>query len=193
MRRLICRFDFTATLCLFGLLALPAGAVTLDHAVTLSYLTGYGDVVDWYDSRPSLYSETDPIPIGLAYNFTANFNSGFRLDAGLGPIAMILGDIDYYDVPLRFTAGFTILPSHTVRPYGRLGFAYHIADGDYMVEKPGFGLMGAVGLEIGRRGRFSGFLEVSYDTAKATFEDTYYGDREEIKVHGVVISLGVVF
>ncbi len=115
LKRLFSRPDFIISFCLAIFISMPATAVTLDHAVSLSYISGFSDVVDYYDDRPFMASETDPVPVGLAYTFTTNFDSGFRFDAGLGPIAVILGDVDYWDVPLRMTAGFTIIPSKPVR------------------------------------------------------------------------------
>jgi len=62
-----------------------------------------------------------------------------------------------------------------------------------MDEKPGFGLLGAVGIEIGSRGKISGFFEIAYDTAEAEFEPYAGVDETDIEVHGLIISGGVVF
>ncbi len=175
-----------------GLFVMPAAAGTFDHGVGLSYLSGFADVVDFYDDIPYAYQETDTIPVGLSYRGTANFDSGLRVDVGIGPVAVVLGDYSYWDIPLQLTGGFSFFPNHSVRPYLRGGVTVHVADGDYMTKDPGVGLLGAVGLEIGKRGRISGFLEVSHDTAEATFEYSPF-HREKIKVHGTVVSLGVLF
>lgn len=177
---------------LTGFFSTAANAeTTYDHAVGISYISGFSDVYDFYDDIPYT-SGDDTIPIGLAYNFIVNFDNGFRVDAGLGPIALIGGDYDYYDVPIRMLLGFTMLPESKVRPYVKAGASYHISDGDYMTEDPGFGLLGSIGIEFGKRGSISGFIEASYDTAEATFE--YNSSlKREIEVHGFVVSAGVVF
>jgi len=174
------------------LFAMPATARTFDHSVGFSYLSGFGDVVEFYDDIPYTYQETDTVPVGISYRATANLDSGMRVDLGIGPLALIFGDYEYWDVPLHATLGFSFFPNHSVRPYLRVGASLHIADGDYMTEDPGVGLLGAAGLEIGDRGRLSGFIEIAHDTAEATFEYSA-AHREKIKVNGTVITLGVTF
>ena len=184
---------FAAGMCFMVMMVmtpLTSRATTYDHAVGLSYVSGFSDVVDFYDEIPFMDVSSE-VPVGLFYNFTVNYSSGMRVDAGVGPFSFISGDVDYYDVPIRLTAGYTFIPSKSFRPYVRGGMSYHINDGDYIVDEPDFGLVGALGAEFGRRGRISGFIEVSYDTAEGTFE--YGSNREEIKVHGTVVSLGVIF
>lgn len=192
-----------------GVLALAIAATpvkaeegrTYDHSVGLSYLSGFSDIIDFYDE--TFYVDGDGgAPVGLAYNFTTNFPSGMRIDAGVGPFAIIAGDLEYYDLPIRLQGGFTIGPKSSVRPYLKAGFSYHFSDGDYVRDEAGLGLLGTIGVEFGQRGRFSGFFEVSHDTAEATFDSSISGPmgyykkknmREDIKVNGTVVSVGVVF
>jgi len=178
-----------------------ATAATFDHAIGLSYVSGFSDVVDFYDSEPDL--SVDSLgPIGISYRFVINLDVGVRFDVGVGPIAAVVGgDVSYYDVPFQATAGYSLFPHHTFRPYVRGGFTYHLMDGDRVTSDAGTGLLGAVGVEIGKRGRISFFAEVAVDTAEATFEhaDTSFfggtqsGETEDINVTGTVVTVGVVF
>lgn len=163
---------------------------TLDHNIGLAYVSGFDDIVDWYDSWPSI--EGDGLGLGLFYYMTYNMDSGLRFDGGLGPIAVATGDIDYLDIPVRLTVGYTFLTDKKVRPYVRLGASYHIFDADYATDDADLGGFGAIGLEFGKRGRFSGFAELSHDTAEATFK-YHYGAAETYKVQGTSFAVGMTF
>ena len=174
---------------------------TFDHAVGLSYITGFPDIKDFY-TETFRVEESAMLPVGISYSFTTNFQSGLRIDAGIGPLSIITGDLEYFDVPLRLQGGYTFLPSASFRPYLKAGASYHISEGDYIKEKAGAGFLGSFGFEFGKRGRISGFLEVSVDTAEATFDSSLKGPidslrkknkKEDIKVHGTIFSAGVVF
>lgn len=177
-------------------MAPTAHAATFDHALGLSYVTGVGDVGDFYDDEASL--DVTTWPVGLTYRFVVNLDIGVRVDLGVGPIVLMLGDSDYWDVPLQATVGYSLFPHHTFRPYLRGGVSYHVMDGDLVDSKAGAGLLGAVGVEIGRRGRGSFFAEVSLDTAEATFrhENPSPGVNsraEDIKVSDVAVTVGFTF
>ena len=170
---------------------------TINHNIGLSYVSGVSDVFDFYDKNPNLYFESTPLPIGISYKATYNIDNGIRIDAGVGPIAFITGAVDYLDIPLNITAGYTFLKNNRVRPYVRGGISYHIMSGDYILDKAGMGILGAAGLKIRIHGRFAAFVELSYDTAEATFEiiDPYwsYYDKETIKLSSAVLTAGVSF
>jgi hypothetical protein len=177
---------------------------TVSHAVDnggafgLTYSTGFEDVVDWHDDH--LSADITDIPVGVSGRFVQRYDSGLRMDAGIGPIAVFYGDIDYYDVPLQLTGGFTLFKDAIVRPYLRAGVTYHINDGDYVEDSAGLGLMGAVGLEIGSPRTVSFFAEVSFDNAEATFS-TAEGDglyvtsasKKDIEISSTQFTLGVTF
>jgi outer membrane protein W len=191
---------------LAGLLAFvfplsTSAETTFDHSLGLSYISGFPEVKDFYVDNFNI-EDTTMIPVGLFYTFTTNFDIGMRIDAGIGPFAYIGGDIEYYDVPLRLQGGYTFAPSASFRPYLKAGFSYHISDGDYVKEKAGVGFLGSAGFEWGKRGKISGFVEISHDTAEATFDSRLNGPidfarkrnrTEDIKVHGTIISAGVTF
>jgi hypothetical protein len=111
-----------------------------------------------------------------------------------------VGDVDYYDVPLQLTGGYSLFKDANVRPYLRAGLSYHFNDGDYVESSAGLGFIGAVGLEFGKPGRVSFFAEASIDSAEATFS-TAEGSasfvsspsEEDIEVGGAQFTIGVVF
>ena len=172
-----------------------AQATTVDNALGLSYVTGVHDVGDFYDDEEFL--DVTTWPVGLAYRLTVNLDVGVRFDFGVGPVVLMFGDADYWDVPLQATVGYSLFPHHTFRPYIRGGASYHFMDGDLVDSKAGAGLLGAVGVEIGKRGRVSFFGEVSLDTAEATFRHDNPApggsSSEDIKVSDVAVTLGVTF
>jgi len=179
-------------------IATNSRADTSDGAVGLTYSKGFHDVVSWHEDH--LAVQTDEIPVGLSYRFIRNLDSGLRLDVGIGPIAIFTGDVDYYDVPLQLTGGYSLFKGSSFRPYIRGGLSYHINDGDYVESSAGLGLIGAVGVEIGRRGHVNFFAEASVDTAEATFS-TNEGNavyvtsfsKEDIEIAGVQFTAGIGF
>jgi len=194
MKRFWLGFGLLAAL---GVAAAPlAQAATYDHAFGLSYVSGVSDVGDFYDDEEFL--DVTTIPIGLNYRFIINLDVGVRFDLGVGPLVLMFGsDADYWDVPLQATVGYNLFPNHKFRPYIRGGVSYHVMDGDLVEDDAGSGLFGAVGVEIGRRGRGSFFIEVSKDTAEATFmhDNPSPGvkSREDIEVSGLAITIGGTF
>jgi len=165
---------------------------TFDNSFGLTYVSGFQDVVDWYDNEVPLLDTGTVIPVGLSYKLTYNIPNGLRFDFGIGPIALAFGDIEYYDIPLQLTAGYTFIPSSKFRPYLRFGGVYHFVDGDYIEDEPEIGLLGAVGFEFGTRGKISGFIEVSHDTSKATFKYSN-NPSEEIEIQSTCATIGISF
>jgi hypothetical protein len=179
----------------------------------LAASTGIQDVSDIYEqnyNNTHTYSQVDIksiIPVGLAVQGTYTWNSGVRVDMGLGPFFFLKdfgdGDIDtgldYTEVPVSATVGYTFIPNGAVSPYVRAGGAYHITSGDY-VESSSPGLLGAVGIEFMRKRLASVSLEVAVDKSKVEFErfqrlapNVVRRTTEEIETYGTVISLIVKF
>ena len=176
-------------------------AATIRNAIYLSYISGFNKVCDFVED---LGYDTEGVPIDLAYTFDTVLDCGFRIDIGLGPISYMYGDVTYYDIPIRATVGY-MLPFRLFRPYIRAGLSYHFDHGDYVKDNAGLGFVGGVGLEIGKKDKFSFFIEALYDTAKATFKgkaiyfDEYYyyyytvTKEEDIKVNGFMLNIGFIF
>ena len=165
----------------------------------MTYSSGFKDVADWHDDN--LNVESDLIsPVGLTYRFNYNYDSGLRMDLGLGPISMIGGDVDYFNMPLFATVGYNLFQDSNFNLYVRGGFTYHILDGDYVTDDSATGLLGAVGIEAGGRVKF--VAELAVDTAEATFSNggvylydqgEYVYSEEEIAVDDVMFTVGVRF
>ncbi|MEN8180366.1 MAG: hypothetical protein ABFS39_17340 [Pseudomonadota bacterium] len=173
-----------------------------NHIIGLAYTSGFQDVVDWHDDN--LNVETDMLsPVGLTYRYNYNYDSGLRMDIGLGPISMIGGDVDYFNMPLVATVGYNLFQDSGFNVYVRGGLSYHILDGDYVVDDSATGLLGAVGIEAGNRVKF--VAEISMDTAEAAFSNggtyvwnsdtgyTYVESEEEIAIDDVMFTIAVKF
>ena len=169
-----------------------------NHALGLSYTSGFGDVVDWHDNN-LLVEDAFDVPIGISYRYIHTFSSGLRMDVGVGPVSLIAGDIEYHDIPAQLTLGYTFLKSGGFSPYLRGGVVYHINGGDYVKTSADFGLLGALGAEMGKS-RIRFFAEVAVDTAEATFSTAegnplfvVKSSQEDITVLDVHITMGVKF
>lgn len=169
-----------------------------NHAFGLSYSSGFGDVVDWHDEN--LVVEDDfSWPIGLSYRYIHTFESDLRMDVGVGPISLIAGDITYHDIPTQLTLGYTFLKDGGFSPYIRGGVVYHLNGGDYVKTSADFGILGALGAEIGTS-RVKFFAEVAVDTAEATFSTAegnqlyvVKNSQEDIAVLDVHVTIGITF
>jgi len=143
--------------------------------VGLSYVHGFNDVVDFYES--SADADIFAIPVGVTFHPYYNFDFGLRLGMGVGPLSAIyiqyIGygeDKFFLNLPLNFNIGYTILPRLNVSPYIRPGLVYHAATGDYLESsKPGF--FGAFGLEFLRKKRVGFGFEIAIDKAEMEFEE----------------------
>lgn len=150
---------------------------------SISGVSGIDDVTDIYEEN---YNNTHTstqvdvkflLPVGIAVQGTYTWNSGVRVDLGLGPVFILRdngdGDIDtgldHTEVPVSATVGYTFIPSGSVSPYVRAGVAHHFASGDY-VEGSSPGLLGAVGIEFMRQSTVSVSLEVAVDKSEVEFE-----------------------
>lgn len=179
----------------------PAGVTGIDDVADL-YESNYNNTNTFYQADVDLL-----LPIGLSVQGTYQWESGVRLDMGLGPFFMITSDpyddddadvdLDHTEIPIGVTVGYTFIPSANVSPYVRAGFAYHIVSGDY-VEGSTPGLLAAAGIEFAR-GNFASFaFEVAVDKSEVEFEryrrtPTLVRDFVELNTYDVVISFLVKF
>lgn len=185
------------SLFLLGLLAVTvtrAYATDAQLGLSLTYSPGFSDVADWHEDNLPITSEQDPIPFGLALRGVWHMDSGMRIDTGVGPVGLIIGDIEYIDIPVQLTIGYTFARGSRVQPYVRAGLSLHSVSGDYVVDSSN-GTIGAIGLTFGKPGDNNFFLEFAVDTAEATFNtSTISGPGDEtIEISGSQITLGIVF
>jgi Outer membrane protein beta-barrel domain len=146
-------------------------------------VSGIGDVADLYESNFNNSQniarvEVDVVlPVGLAVQITRTWDSGVRMDLGVGPFFLIHNDSsnsfgddsEHTEVATNATVGYTFFPGASASPYLRAGVAYHYADGTY-AESSDPGLMAAAGLEFRRTKTAMISLEVAMDKSEVKFE-----------------------
>ncbi len=174
--------------------------------VGLTVVTGYGDVVDLYENNLEAagYSAEDSwhVPVGVAFQPYYEFDSGFRIGTGFGPMSYLLtsgadDDPYFFTFPINANLGFTLFPDSSAAPYIRAGVMYHLAAGDY-VDGSSPGVFGAVGIELMRDRKVSLGIEVGFDASEIDFEK--YDDQdpsevtiEDIRPYRAMISLFAAF
>jgi hypothetical protein len=182
-------------LCMMTALTACAGASGFDFRVGLSYISGIQGITDFYEDE--FEAASTPISgVGLQFNTHYNWSHGSRADFTLGPVAVIIGDVEYYDVPLSFTYGFNFPLSEAIWLYGRAGVAFHIVGGD-LDPKADPGVVGYVGMDFLRNKRVGFGFEVGYDSSTVTFtrEDFSYWSwepekaEEELPASEVIVSV----
>jgi hypothetical protein len=195
--RIVFLSGLTLGLLVFSRTALSANSA---HYVGFSYVSGIRDVWDWHEDNINLDDFEHGAPIGLSYRYAAISKPGFRFDVGLGPFVLIMGDVEYTDIPLQMSLGYSFFNSSNVRPYARFGASFHLNSGDYLEDENVAGVIGAIGIDFGRPGSTNFFVEAAYDSAEATFSSIKLNDNydpirteEDIVVSGFMLTLGVRF
>ncbi len=183
--------------------------------IQLSYVSGLGDVYDIYidnlKARGYDISSDFYVPIALSFHPFYEFDFGLRIGGGVGPIMLVLVQkktiygsssstdyTTYFDLPLNFHVGYTIIPKSPVSPYVKTGFVYHVNTGDYLKSsKPGLLLAG--GMDFLRTKRVNFGFEVAKDFSESTFEHRieedwdYYTTEKTTSTGGLTIGIFVRF
>lgn len=183
--------------------------------IQLSYVSGLGDVYDLYvdnlEARGYDISSDFYLPIALSFHPFYEFDFGLRIGGGVGPIMLVLVQektiygsssstdyTTYFDLPLNFHVGYTIIPKSPVSPYVKTGFVYHVNTGDYRKSStPGFLFAGGVDFLRTKRVNFG--FEVAKDFSETTFEHRiqedgdYYTTEKTVSTGGLTIGLFVRF
>ncbi len=134
--------------------------------VNLNYISGMSDLTDAYESRGY---ETDwEIPFGVSFAASQEYTSGFGWDMKIGPIILIMGDVDATLIPLGTGVKYGFAPQSDVNPYVRAGVQYTYVDGDYLGDSE-FGFNGTVGIEFKVNKAISWGFEASYDSTEIEF------------------------
>lgn len=195
-------------LCIFTVLTMfltgSAMAGQMRWPIGISYVSGFGDLVDLYEDNLEAELEAkgytvidndddvDAWPVGISFQPYYQWDNGFRLGVGAGPIMIIMGDVDHFQVPVSVTAGYTFMPDGPVSPYVKAGPSYHIASGDY-VDGSNVGFVAGAGIEFLKSKRFALMLEAVYDSAEVDIEDhrpgAKLGDTEGIKAAEFSVSV----
>ncbi|MCG8051637.1 MAG: hypothetical protein AB2729_12490 [Candidatus Thiodiazotropha taylori] len=195
--RIVCLLGLTSSLLLSSKAALSTEAA---HYVGLTYVSGIRDVWDWHEDTVDPDEFEHGAPVALSYRFAAIEDFGLRLDLGLGPIVLIMGDIEYSDLPFQFSLGYNFFNSSSIRPYARVGASIHFNSGDYLVDENTVGGVAAIGIDFGEAGSTHFFIEAAYDSAEATFSGIRINDNFEpvrtedtILLNGFTLTLGARF
>ncbi len=185
--------------------------------IQISYVSGLGDVYDLYvdnlKARGYDINSDFYIPIALSFHPFYEFDFGLRIGGGVGPIMLVLVQektiygsssstdyTTYFDLPLNFHVGYTIIPRSPVSPYVKTGFVYHVNTGDYLKSTTP-GLLLAAGVDFLRTKRVSFGFEVAKDFSESVFEQreqddywgNYYTSEKTISTGGLTIGLFVRF
>jgi hypothetical protein len=185
-------------LCMFAVtvmfLTSSAMADGMRWPIGISYVSGFNDLVDQYEDnlRAEGYTtvSADSWPVGISFQPYYQWDDGLMVGVGVGPIMMITGDADHFQMPLSVTAGYTLMPNGPVSPYVRGGLSYHVASGDY-VDGSNMGFTGGVGIELlkTKNNKFAIAMEAMYDSAEVDIEDTRTGGSKGIKAAEFVVSV----
>lgn len=183
----------------FSLLG-QATAGDMRTGVRFTYLQSIQDITDWHDDNINNSEMDASIPAALSVSPAYEFDCGLLLWAEFGPAFLIIGDIEYWSVPVGAGVGFSFLPHANISPYVKTGVRYPIAGGDY-VDSSSAGLVVATGVEFFKQRMVGLVVEVGYDASKVSFGDSGYYDwhtghhysyTEDIK-GGLTASVGAVF
>jgi len=186
-----------------ALLSAPARADEWRVQIGLSYLNNFDDLVDRYEDNLDAElraagfwvirdDDTEGLPIGLSIHPYYQYDNGLRLGGGVGPAAIIYGDVDHFQLPLCLDVGYTLAPSAPTTPYVRTGLSYHVADGDY-VEDSKLGFIAGVGIELFRNKDLAFGVEAAYDSAETEIEIWGTRQTDDIKVAEFSIRGFIVF
>lgn len=156
------------------LMAVSGTAEALEWRLGVAYASGLSDVTDLYEENLRLAGFDVNVdlkfPIGVAAGMTYDWASGVRADVGLGPVFLIGGDVEHFEMPLSVTVGYNFLRLSRASPYVRAGVVHHFVSGDlYSNSSPG--VLAAVGVDFSR---FS--FEVSIDQSEVEFDSLSCSD-----------------
>jgi len=161
-------------------------------ALGLTYMSGLTEVSDF------IFDEVDAedelvVPVGLSFVAGYEFSHGSRIAFDLGPAAVILlnSELEYWDVPLGLSYGFTFIPAASVSPYARVGFKYHIVGGGDWVGDSTPGFFVAAGIEFARTKPVGFGLEIAYDASEINLTESYW--EEGVRPGQVLVSARAVF
>ena len=174
----------------------PSKAAEWSFPVGLTYINGFGDVADIYEDNLKaegyLVNSVESIPIGISFHPYVQFDNGFRIGTGIGPLMLIIGDASFFNMPINLNGGYTFLPAANTSPYVHAGVMINAASGDY-VEGTTPGFFGGIGVEFFRNRTVGLGIELSYDASEIEFEKKVNNSTENIKPAGLMFSIMAVF
>ena len=176
--------------------AAPAFAATSHVDPSLTFISGFSKVFDFYKDSPMAGDHGSNIPVGLSVRGGWITPSGVRFDLMIGPLALIYGDFDYHDVPLGASVAYAFNDGGKVNPYVRVGGVHHFVGGDFVVDNSANGFLGTFGMEfLNRPSWVKIVVEAGYDTSKIKLCEPVDVCVREEDVHpsGFLLSAGASF
>lgn len=151
----------------------------------LSYSSSFSDVEDLYKDNleRSGYRVEDVsgLPVGASYSGHYQFNNGFFVGGGLGPIFLILGDVSHSEIAVNGKIGWTFFSGSTVSPFISAGISKHIVTGDY-VEGDSAGPLVEAGIKINQFG-----VKVTHDGSEVVFQSE--GGNKTLNSYDTIVTL----
>lgn len=177
--------------------------------VGLAYASGFSDVTDRFEdnlkAKGYIVDTGFDWPVGLIFQPYYQFDNGFGIGFGFGPMMLLVidssnsaDDDTFFNFPINADVRYTFMPSAKISPYVRGGLRYNIASGEY-VESSNIGLFGAVGVEFMRKNRVAFGIEMAYDSSEIEFERYHRvggrlsRDTEDVTPCAFMISCFVIF
>jgi len=184
-------------LLMFAFAAQSAQAEGWRFPVGLTYVSNFSRVVDIYRDNIHWAGYTTTAdsyaPAGLSFNPYYQFESGFAVGGGIGPImAISASPYEFVDFPVNLDVRYYIPASESIAPYARAGVRYHIASGDWVSNSsPGF--IGGIGVEFLRNRRIGAGIELGYDTATIELDKMRTHTTEKVRPGELMVSIFAVF
>jgi hypothetical protein len=167
--------------------------------VGLTYISGVGDIVDQYEDNLQAegYStdSVEGIPVGISLQPYYEYDSGLGIGFGFGPLMLIIGDVDFLNVPVNVCLRYALMSKSSTSVFFRAGMATNLVSGDY-VEDSQIGLLGAVGVEFMRNRAVSVGIEIGFNSSTIELEDhtaSNPNDTKEFEPTGFTASVYAVF
>lgn len=162
--------------------------------VGLTYISGFGDIVDIIEDNSGA-TDTGYVPVGISFQPYLQFENGLGVGGGIGPLMIVMGDADFFNVPLNLICRYTFNHQGNVSPYVRAGVSRNFASGDYL-EGSKVGFFSGIGVEFLKDKKVNMGIQASYDTSEIEMEKTrgfYESTKEDIKPMGFMFSVYAVF
>lgn len=164
--------------------------------VGFSYVSGFGEIRDVFianlEEEGYYVESTDSFPVGIAFQPSYQYDNGFGIGTGLGPLMMIAGNASLISMPVNLDVNYRLFPEANISWYGRIGARYNILAGDYVISSTP-GVFAAVGMDFLKLSRIFFRGELAYDTSEIEIENWDKRRDESYQPSAFMFSLYVAF